>query len=73
MAKTKTPESTLPSKRKEKVDCSKKRKVIFEDVPASSPPQPPQPVSTSVPPTEAATSSEPNLADKGDKLFSLLN
>ncbi|PON79277.1 hypothetical protein PanWU01x14_013930, partial [Parasponia andersonii] len=73
MAKTKTPESTPPSKGKEKVDCSKKRKVVFEDVPASSPPQPPQPASTSVPPTEDATSSEPNLADKGDELFALLN
>ncbi|PON52242.1 hypothetical protein PanWU01x14_210840 [Parasponia andersonii] len=73
MAKTKTPESTPPSKGKEKVDCSKKRKFVFEDVPASSPPSPPQPASTSVPPTEAATSSEPNLADKGDELFVLLN
>ncbi|PON48309.1 hypothetical protein PanWU01x14_238380 [Parasponia andersonii] len=73
MTKTKTPESTPPSKGKEKVDCSKKRKVVFEDVPASSPPSPPQTASTSVPPTEAATSSEPNLADKGDDLFALLN
>ncbi|PON74091.1 hypothetical protein PanWU01x14_053010 [Parasponia andersonii] len=75
VAKSKTPESTPPSKGKEKVDCSKKRKVAFEDVhPASShPPQPSQPTSTSEPPSEAATSSEPNLADKGDELFALLN
>ncbi|PON77046.1 hypothetical protein PanWU01x14_030550 [Parasponia andersonii] len=72
MAKTKTPESMPPSKGKEKVDCSKKRKVVFEDVPASSPPSPPQPASTSVPPTEAATS-EPIPVDKGDELFALLN
>ncbi|PON51293.1 hypothetical protein PanWU01x14_217620 [Parasponia andersonii] len=74
MVKTKTPESTLPSKGKEKVDCSRKRKVAFEDVPTSSPPpQPSQLASTPEPPTEAATSSEPNLADKGDELFALLN
>ncbi|PON41410.1 hypothetical protein PanWU01x14_290040 [Parasponia andersonii] len=73
IAKNKTPESTPPSNGKDKVDCSKKRKVVFEDVPASSPPQPSQPASTSEPPTEAATSSEPNLADKGDELFALLN
>ncbi|PON68763.1 hypothetical protein PanWU01x14_093690 [Parasponia andersonii] len=74
MAKIKTPESIPPSKGKEKVDCSKKRKVAFEDFPASSPPpQPSQPASTPKPPTEAATSSEPTLADKGDELFALLN
>ncbi|PON48940.1 hypothetical protein PanWU01x14_233410, partial [Parasponia andersonii] len=74
MAKTKTPESTPPSKGKEKVDFSKKRKVSFEDVPASSPPpQPSQPASTPEPPTEAATPLELTLADKGDELFALLN
>ncbi|PON54792.1 hypothetical protein PanWU01x14_192980 [Parasponia andersonii] len=74
MAKTKTPESTLPSKGKEKIDSSKKRKVAFENFPASSPPpQPSQPASHLEPPTEAVTSSEPTLADKGDELFTLLN
>ncbi|PON54340.1 hypothetical protein PanWU01x14_195690, partial [Parasponia andersonii] len=74
MAKTRTPESTPPSKGKEKVDYSKKRKVAFEDVPASSPPpQSSQPASTPEPPTKDATFSEPNLADKGDELFALLN
>ncbi|PON64451.1 hypothetical protein PanWU01x14_125200, partial [Parasponia andersonii] len=74
MAKSKTPESTPPSKGKEKVDSSKKRKVAFEDFPASSPsPQPSQPASHLEPPTEAATSSEPTLADKGDELFAFLN
>ncbi|PON72108.1 hypothetical protein PanWU01x14_069500 [Parasponia andersonii] len=73
MAKNKTPESTPPSKGNEKVDCSKKRKVAFEDVPASSPPPPPsQPASTPEPPSEAATS-EPNMVDKSDELFALLN
>ncbi|PON66754.1 hypothetical protein PanWU01x14_107910, partial [Parasponia andersonii] len=73
MAKTKTPESTPPSKGKEKVDSSKKRKVAFEDFPASSPPPQPQPASHPEPPTEAATSSGPTLADKGEELFALLN
>ncbi|PON75890.1 hypothetical protein PanWU01x14_038410, partial [Parasponia andersonii] len=72
MAKTKTPESMPLSKGKEKVDCSKKRKVIFEDVPASSPPPPSQPASTSIPPTEAATS-EPIPVDKDNELFALLD
>ncbi|PON39549.1 hypothetical protein PanWU01x14_304400, partial [Parasponia andersonii] len=31
------------------------------------------PASTPEPPTEAATSSGPNLPDKGDELFALLN
>ncbi|PON45312.1 hypothetical protein PanWU01x14_260170 [Parasponia andersonii] len=74
MAKTRLPESTPPLKGKEKVDYSKKRKVAFEDVPVSSPPpQPSQPASTSEPPSEAATSSELNLTDKGDELFALLD
>ncbi|PON56599.1 hypothetical protein PanWU01x14_180120 [Parasponia andersonii] len=73
MAKTKTPESTPPSKGKEKVDNSKRRKVAFEDLPVSSLPPQPQPASHPEPPTEAATSSEPTLADKGEEFFALLN
>ncbi|PON76683.1 hypothetical protein PanWU01x14_033690, partial [Parasponia andersonii] len=73
MAKTKTPESTPSSKGKGKVDSSKKRKVVFEDFPASSPPLQPQPTSHPEPPKEAATSSEPILSDKDEEFFALLN
>ncbi|PON35548.1 hypothetical protein PanWU01x14_335390 [Parasponia andersonii] len=73
MAKSKTPESTPSSKGKEKVDNSKKRKVAFEDIPASSPPPQPQTMSHSEPPKGAATSSEPILVDKDEELFALLN
>ncbi|PON59418.1 hypothetical protein PanWU01x14_159280 [Parasponia andersonii] len=73
MAKSKIPESTPSSKEKEKVDNSKRRKVAFEDVPASSPPPQPQTTSHSEPSKKTATSSEPILADKDGELFSLLN
>ncbi|PON52984.1 hypothetical protein PanWU01x14_205200, partial [Parasponia andersonii] len=73
MAKNKTPESTPPSKGKEKVDNSKKRKVAFKDIPASSlPPPPSQPASTSEPAPEAAPS-EPDVVDKSSGLFALLD
>ncbi|PON61337.1 hypothetical protein PanWU01x14_147140, partial [Parasponia andersonii] len=73
MAKSKTPESTLlsTSKGKEKVDTSKKRKVAFEDIPTSSPPQP-QTVSHPEPSKETATSSKSNQVDKVEELFALL-
>ncbi|PON51511.1 hypothetical protein PanWU01x14_215930, partial [Parasponia andersonii] len=75
MAKSKTPKSTFPSssKGKEKVDNSKKRKVVFEDIPASSPPPQPQTMSHPELSKETATSSEPNLVDKDEELFALLN
>ncbi|PON67835.1 hypothetical protein PanWU01x14_100030, partial [Parasponia andersonii] len=45
----------------------------FEDISASSPPPQPQTMSHPKPPKEAATSSEPNLVDKDEELFALLN
>ncbi|PON67352.1 hypothetical protein PanWU01x14_103330 [Parasponia andersonii] len=75
IAKSKTPENIPPSmsKRKEKVDTSKKCKVASEDIPTSSPPPQPQTVSHPDPSKETATSSEPNQVDKDEELFALLN
>ncbi|PON58624.1 hypothetical protein PanWU01x14_165140 [Parasponia andersonii] len=75
MAKSKTQDGTPPSlKGKEKVDTSKKRKVVFEDIPTSSPP-PKSPLTTSQsePPKETVTSDEgASQVDKDKKLFAFL-
>lgn len=66
MARSKTPDSTPPStKRKEKIDSSKKRKVTFKDIMTSSPsPQPSMPTSqpgpSKVPATSSAGASQAN-------------
>ena len=67
IARSKTPDNTPPSKGKEKVDASKKRKVAFEDVPISS---------TTPPAPQAAPSVEPSSsagASKVDKATEVLN
>ncbi|PON61214.1 hypothetical protein TorRG33x02_282350, partial [Trema orientale] len=73
IAKSKTPEGTPPSKGKEKVDSSKKRKVTFDDIPPSSTTPPaPQPVNQTEPSIEPSSSAGASQVDKATEVLNQL-